>query len=343
MSAGFVGGWGYFRPYWDKVAGIRPGRFPAFVRELSELTDDPVAVWFPKFLWGMARGFQQHEFRFYRLHGMSWRRLATYHSTIDNVRLIERLNSADKLPLLRDKGLFLKRFAHRIGRETLDLREASVEAFAEFVARHPCFLAKAYNLAFGAGIEVFDAPVSDVAGLCARLAKEGKFVIEEFLRQHDALNAVYDRSVNTLRIYTLLGESGPEVVFPPTVRFGSAGGRIDSAGIVTVLVDPDSGEYLAGGVNRQGRLVAAHPDTAFPFANLVVPQMAEAVALVKAAAAEIPEVRYVGWDVAVTPGGPVLVEGNGAPSVATVQWLLASRDADGCGCRRWLGELGAGS
>lgn len=331
----------YVRPYGEKLAGLHPGRLPSFLRQMAALTDEPAARWVPKMLWGMARGFQQHEFRFYRVHALSWRMMATYHSTIDNVRLIERLNAAESLPLLRDKGVFLKRFAHRAGRGWLDLREAGVGKFRMFLEKHPRFLAKAYNLALGAGIEVFDeAPEGDaVAALHARLVREEKFVIEEFIQQHAALGRVYDRSVNTLRIYTLSGPGGVATLFPPIMRFGSAGGRIDSSGIITGLVDGATGAWICGGVNRKGAPIESHPDTGFVFSELVVPRMAEAVALVEAAALEIPEVRYIGWDVAITERGPVLVEGNGAPGVVTLQWLLARRDAEGRGCRSVLAAL----
>ena len=39
----------------------------------------------------------------------------------------------------------------------------------------------------------------------------------------------------------------------------------------------------------------------------------EAVELVKEAAKVIPEVAYVGWDVAVTENGPLIIEGNHFP------------------------------
>jgi len=41
-----------------------------------------------------------------------------------------------------------------------------------------------------------------------------------------------------------------------------------------------------------------------------VPLFGEAVALVTKAARVVPEIPYVGWDVAILPDGPVLIEGN---------------------------------
>lgn len=40
----------------------------------------------------------------------------------------------------------------------------------------------------------------------------------------------------------------------------------------------------------------------------------EAVEMCKKAALVVPQVGYIGWDVAITPTRPVLVEGNTLPS-----------------------------
>ena len=41
--------------------------------------------------------------------------------------------------------------------------------------------------------------------------------------------------------------------------------------------------------------------------------------MVKEAALKIPELRYIGWDIAITDNGPVLIEGNEYPSYGLIQ------------------------
>ena len=49
------------------------------------------------------------------------------------------------------------------------------------------------------------------------------------------------------------------------------------------------------------------------FAGYKIPHYQEAIEFAKAAAHVVPSVGYVGWDVAITPDGPIMVEGNTIP------------------------------
>ena len=66
--------------------------------------------------------------------------------------------------------------------------------------------------------------------------------------------------------------------------------------------------------DKTGMYFDMHPDTCTPFINFRVPYFDEAIALCKKAAKIRPDMRYVGWDVGITPTGPVLVEGNNLPA-----------------------------
>jgi hypothetical protein len=334
--------WTRFRPYLEKVGQLHPRRWGGFIGDLVRSTPSPWWVWLPKVPWCLMRGFNYHEFRFYGIHGKSWRTIATFHSTIENVKFVEAANAENQLPLLRDKAQFLERFKHRLGREFLDLRKASEGDLVAFIERHPRFITKAYNLAMGAGIEVFDGTVQppEIPALFARLRDEGKYVVEAFLSQHPEVNKIYSSSINSIRLYTYrLPDREAELVFPAMMRFGSGGGRIDADGELTVLLDPKSGQCVAGAVNIERQWFKKHPDSGVEFLSMVIPGLPEAVALVEAAARELPELTYVGWDVAMTPDGPVLIEGNGAPILSTLQLLMSEVHPEGHGCRALISGL----
>jgi glutathione synthase/RimK-type ligase-like ATP-grasp enzyme len=54
-----------------------------------------------------------------------------------------------------------------------------------------------------------------------------------------------------------------------------------------------------------------HKDTGKRFSEVKIPFMEELYELVKEAADRCPETPYIGWDVAISQNGPVLIEGNG--------------------------------
>lgn len=59
-----------------------------------------------------------------------------------------------------------------------------------------------------------------------------------------------------------------------------------------------------------GTTYTAHPDTGFVFADVRIPFWDELQELVRAAARELAPLRAIGWDVAITPDRPVLIEAN---------------------------------
>ena len=50
-----------------------------------------------------------------------------------------------------------------------------------------------------------------------------------------------------------------------------------------------------------------------------IPYWEESKALCLKAATRVPQMRYIGWDVGVTPNGPVFVEGNNLPGYDILQ------------------------
>jgi hypothetical protein len=80
---------------------------------------------------------------------------------------------------------------------------------------------------------------------------------------------------------------------------------------------------LGPGVRADPRLiiapVATHPDTGAAIAEAALPWWQEAAALALAAHAKLPAMACVGWDVALTPEGPVLIEANWAPGARLAQ------------------------
>ncbi|MGL4234861.1 sugar-transfer associated ATP-grasp domain-containing protein, partial [Tabrizicola sp.] len=85
------------------------------------------------------------------------------------------------------------------------------------------------------------------------------------------------------------------------------------AGGIVSLVDLGSGRLSEavvdlGGPGRQ--TLSHHPATNAPIAGVTVPEWQSVLSLARRATQGLPGLCYVGWDIAVTPSGPVVIEGN---------------------------------
>jgi hypothetical protein len=140
------------------------------------------------------------------------------------------------------------------------------------------------------------------------------YIIQERLSQHPELTRMAPFTVNTVRVVTFVDATESPSVDVAVLRLGRKGRTADNwaQGGVSVGIDPRSG--LLG----YGRTKPAygsewredHPDSGERFTGRTVPLWGEVVELCEQAAMVLPGLRWVGWDVVVTPSGPRIIEGN---------------------------------
>lgn len=172
------------------------------------------------------------------------------------------------------------------------------------------------------------------------------WIVQERICQHPVLAELHPASVNTMRIVTTLTEKGPHLEFV-SLRIGCDGSWIDNAqgGGMAAPVDIATGRISQPATKRYETDPAqkkhpVHPDTGVPITGLEIPYFADTLDLVLAAATALPEFRSVGWDIAILPDGPAILEANGAWGVDLlfrhhpVRDTLIGRMADGAFAQR---------
>lgn len=140
---------------------------------------------------------------------------------------------------------------------------------------------------------------------------QGSYIFQETLTQHPSLSRIYSRSINTVRLDTFVRNDGSISIISGLMRFGMHGREVDNGGCF-IGVDLERGILAKRALcflHLGGGIYDTHPNTNYRFAGFEVPFFAEAKETVVKAAQLIPS-RLVGWDVAITPRGPVLIEGN---------------------------------
>jgi hypothetical protein len=170
-----------------------------------------------------------------------------------------------------------------------------------------------------------------------RRAEFRGWLVQDFLLQHPVFQAINPAAINTIRIVTHLTRSGDVEIAGSVVRFGRGANEVDAwgRGGVAVVVDPATGR-LGDGIFKPkygGGITDRHPDTGIVFRGQPVPYWPEVVALCGKAARIVPAPRTIGWDVALTPDGPVLLEGNSQwdpklAQVLTSGYLTPARRAE---------------
>ena len=170
--------------------------------------------------------------------------------------------------------------------------------------------------------------VFDVAGhgpttvteLCRAVVDDRQFhvhVVQERLRDHPDLPGD-GATLQTLRIITFVGRDGSVEVVNGQFRMIRPGNTVDNfangtTGNVLAIVDLDDGTLgtvLRAGAHRSYEMVAPGEIEWCPPPGTRLPHWDGIVSAVSAAALQFLPMRSIGWDVAVTPDGPRIVEAN---------------------------------
>ncbi len=244
--------------------------------------------------------------------------------------IVARMNDKAYWHFFDNKAEFNALFADQVRRAWLDITHTDDAAFAAFVRGKGPLIAKPIDGSSGQGIQKVDPEAfADPKSLLARLRADGIGILEECVVQHPDLAALCPTSVNTMRIATLLGDKKQGVVYA-YIRIGNGKvmDNVDCGGMAAPI-DLDTGEIRAVAADKQGNTFVHHPMTGARIPSTRIPFWHQAVQMCLDASRVVPQVRFVAWDVAITPDGPVFIEGNSFPSHAIPQF--AAHFPDGIG------------
>jgi hypothetical protein len=164
--------------------------------------------------------------------------------------------------------------------------------------------------------------------ICDSRSRDGRtgrarIVVQPHIETHPDLAGVALGALPTVRIVTILDEAGVPEPVSATFRCPSdPAASVDNmkAGGLIVTVALDDGRLGIACKGYGGGDYPLHPVTGEPIEGRLLPDWAAAKALVvKAHAAAFMEYVIIGWDVALTPDGPILIEANGKPGVLMPQ------------------------
>lgn len=243
----------------------------------------------------------------------------------DRMRFLFRANNWLTAPIFIVKSKTAKKFAKYFKRTTLELTlPRDAKKLEKFIAEHKSIILKPVNTECGQGVrklivdektDVAKAAQEMVDAYCGKSGALYKIVVEDLIIQDERMAKFHPQSVNTLRVVTIR-MNDRVVISNPRMRVGCGDSVVDNGGSGGIIcsLDPETGVVVAS-VNEKGEPFAEHPDTHERLLDFQVPRFAEAIALTKEMAYVVPACRYIGWDLALTKDGWVVVEANYKPSV----------------------------
>lgn len=308
--------------FFRRVSGGSLKRMLAQIKLVHAETGRSRAATFADMMWCIMRyGVGYRDYRVFGFAEIRGKYRLTFLTMEKNLELCERLNSRKYIRCFEDKAEFNRRFSDYIGRDYIDLRRTDKSGFIRFCEGRKSVFAKPVSDFGGSGITREKITCgTDLAKLYEQLRGKAQYLVEEEIEQHEKMKLLSPSSVNTLRIVTIFHRGRAEVLYA-VVRMGvckdacvdntCSGGLYAPirCGVIEKPAFRDStGEYFE-----------AHPTTGTPLVGFEIPMFDEAAELCRKAAEMFPQVGYVGWDVAITPDKPVLIEGNALPNYTLCQ------------------------
>lgn len=144
---------------------------------------------------------------------------------------------------------------------------------------------------------------------------ESGYVFQDMVAVHPEIAAISgSKTVSTVRVVTVNEDDTPRVLYTAW-KLPSANAMSDNfwqKGSMISLVDPASGvvQKVRFGSGPDTLWIETHPVTGAPLVGITLPSWQSVLDLACAAHAIVPDNGILGWDIALTPEGALLIECN---------------------------------
>lgn len=273
-----------------------------------------ILIFFDMIICGFKYEAGYMDYMLFEMYNLNSKQRKTIMTRGKNNKLIKKYNDFKYKDYFLMKDKFDNKFKKYLKRDFLVINENNENDFNLFIKKHPIFFGKPLDGQCGKRIEKINA--NEYKGnLFKHLLDNKLFLIEEPIIQNEEINKLHPCSINTIRMVTIYNKEKKEgKVAACYFRIGN-GKCVDNfnSGGMVVPVDRKTGTILYPAQDKAGNLYYNHPLTNTPIVGYKIPLFKEAIKLAEELSSVIPEIGVVGWDIAITPNEPVVVEGNEFP------------------------------
>lgn len=245
-----------------------------------------------------------------------------YHILVDDKILFHDLMSSYGLPVphryfVFQNGLFKRGSNILTDRDVNDILE-NITDERLFIKRYRGGAASGISIArkIDEGMQLEDGVLLSASTIREKFS-DSNYIFEKQLVQDSVLSSFNPSTVNTCRVLTY-----KDRVVSCSVRMGRNGAFVDNAakGGIVVSLDMETGCLGEYGMREYDiTKYYEHPDSHLKFAGVYVPQWPAVKELAEKTIALMPYYNSVGFDVATTINGPVIIEINTGTGVYASQ------------------------
>ncbi|MEM9280142.1 MAG: sugar-transfer associated ATP-grasp domain-containing protein, partial [Pseudomonadota bacterium] len=151
----------------------------------------------------------------------------------------------------------------------------------------------------------------------------GKYLFQECVESHPVLKSLCGEGLPTIRIVTIDYGNGPEI-YRTLIKLTGKDNVADNfwrKGNMLAPIETESGKMKPAltGFGIDGEFVASHPDTGQAIEGVQIPHWENVKEMALSVSKFLDGARLIGFDIAVSKDGPVLVEVNTGPDFGMLQ------------------------
>lgn len=213
--------------------------------------------------------------------------------------------------ILKDKYQCYCKLQKYYKRSLIKIDSNEKEKFLNFCQTYSDIFIKPYDGSLGAGV-IKVSKNDDYTKIYEDIEKTKEtFVLEELIEQSNVMSKFHPQSINTVRFATLNDGKTVHNLFA-FLRIGCGDSIVDNlaAGGISAAIDIETGIITTSGKNEECEVFIKHPDTGTQIVGFNMPNWNEVLKMVQEMAKEIPDCKYIAWDLAHTDKGWCLVEAN---------------------------------
>jgi len=152
--------------------------------------------------------------------------------------------------------------------------------------------------------------------------KLDNYTISKFINPKEVVNNIYNKTINTIRVITIINKEGKVEIPNALHRFGTSKTiPVDNAssGGLFSYVNIDTGEISEAKSYRTKQTFKVHPDSNKPIEGTIINNWSNILNEIKKVASKFPYISFMAWDIVPLKDGFQVLEINASTGLTFIQ------------------------